>query len=187
MRWGVFLVAALLALACDTSLLSLFSIGTVVPMATPTLAVFVALSAPRMTALWAALWLGLLLDLASPMADGEGRAVFIAGPHALGFVFAANLVIPLRSMVIRRNPFTLGVLAALFAVAASLVVVAISVARSWYPGALSPFGPGGASGELWRSAVAALYTGAFGVPLGWLLARSTPIWGFQTPGPRARR
>jgi len=183
-RWGVFLIAALLFVALDISFMSVFAIGSITPQLTPILATFVALAAPRVTVMWACLLLGLLLDLCPPPI-GEGLNAFqIAGPRALGYFFAANLLLPLRTMVFRRNPLTLAVLTVLFAVAASLVVVMIWTIRSSYPDAPVVFGGRTSLSELGRSALQALASGAAAIPVGWFLVRTVPIWGFQTHGQR---
>ena len=186
MRWIVFLVAALLALSMDSSLMRIFAIGKAHPQVTPVLAIFVLLGAPRLTGMWAALLLGVLLDLCSPIADTAGGVHYLLGPHALGFLFAANVVQPLRTMVIRRNPLTIGVLSAIFSFAAALVVVAFMVVRSWYGEPLVIFDGSAAPSELLRALLRALYTGILAVPLGWILNRTAGLWGFQQPPQRLR-
>ncbi|MFO0873224.1 MAG: hypothetical protein U0575_04545 [Phycisphaerales bacterium] len=187
MRWGVFLVVALVAAACDTSLTALLSIGTIVPQLMPLVAVFVALAAPRTTVLWACLFMGLVVDLCSPAFDAQLRPLHLAGPHALGYLFAANLVLPLRTMVLKRNPLTLGALTAIFSMAASLVVVALWSVRTWYPDPPVVFGGDSALTELGRAGLRALYSGAIAVPIGWFLVRTAPLWGFSPSGQRGAR
>jgi hypothetical protein len=186
MRWTVFVIAALLAVAADTSLLRILAIGDVHPQLTPVVAVFVALSAPRLIVMWAGLALGALVDLTTPLADAVGGVHHLLGPHALGYLFAVNVVLPLRTMVIRRNPLTMGVLAATFAFSCALVVVAVMVIRSWYGEPLTVFDGGAAPRELFRSALQALYTGGLAVPAGWLLNRTSALWGFQQVTQRLR-
>ncbi len=62
MRWAVFGLFAFLTLAVDTSLADVVAIGGLRPSSCALLAVFIALSAPRLPALWACFILGLLLD-----------------------------------------------------------------------------------------------------------------------------
>ncbi|MCA9283728.1 MAG: hypothetical protein KDA22_00835, partial [Phycisphaerales bacterium] len=107
MRWGVFLIFALLAVVVDTSLVGALEIRGVMPAVAPLLAAFIALSAPPVTAMWACLVIGLLLDLSNPRMIGADQVFHLIGPYALGYLFAANLVLPLRAMVFRRNPLTL--------------------------------------------------------------------------------
>lgn len=187
MRWGVFLLFTLVAVALDTSLLSVFAIGDTVPQLSPLLAAFVCLGAPRLTAMWACLVLGLVIDLCSPVVDPQLRAAHLVGPHALGYLFAANLILPLRTMVFRRNPLTLGVLAGLFSFATALVVVAIWSLRMWYPDAPVVFGGRSALTELGRAGLGAIYCGVLSIPVGWLLVRTAPLWRFRDAGARGRR
>ena len=75
MRWGVFAIFALVGIALDVGFLDVLrieSLWDVRPSFCAVLAVFVALSAPRLTALWGCLAMGLLLDLSTPYtADGN--------------------------------------------------------------------------------------------------------------------
>ena len=71
MRWGIFIGLAFIFITLEASLLSIFeiklpSLGGIRPSLTAILALYVALWAPRMTALWACFILGLLVDLTSP-------------------------------------------------------------------------------------------------------------------------
>ncbi|MEE2895919.1 MAG: hypothetical protein VX726_09300 [Planctomycetota bacterium] len=179
MNLGIFLVMLFVCVALDTSLLPVISIGGVSPSVTATLIVFVSLFAPRQAALWAAVSAGLLLDLQSPNATTDGRAVVVPGPYALGFVFGTQLVLLLRSMVFRRNPIAVGLLTTPFLIAVSLVWMAIWLLRGFDPGSLLPWSGGNAGGELGRRAGWALYSGAIGIPFGWLLLFSWPIWRFE--------
>lgn len=76
------------------------------------LVIFIAICAPNAQALWAALGLGFVMDLVATRALGAGT-VTIVGPYAIGFVLAAQLVLVIRGVVIRRNPLTLMVLSIL--------------------------------------------------------------------------
>ncbi|MHC4219084.1 MAG: rod shape-determining protein MreD [Planctomycetota bacterium] len=116
MRWVVFIVFALLGLVFDTGLnevLRIEKLGNIRPGLCGVVAVFVALSAPRTTALWACLVLGLLLDLSHPLTVAENRVVYLIGPYALGFALGGWLVIAGRAMVFRRRPLTIGVMTVL--------------------------------------------------------------------------
>ena len=66
MRWGVFAIFALAVLSIDAGLsdvLRIESLWEIRPNLCGVLAVFVALSAPRIAALWGCFVIGLLLDL----------------------------------------------------------------------------------------------------------------------------
>ncbi|HMN95912.1 MAG TPA: hypothetical protein PKC43_09980 [Phycisphaerales bacterium] len=187
MRWSVFLVAALLVTALDGSLMGLFSVGGTAPSLAPLLVVFVAMHAPRPTAMWAGMLVGLLADLSTPLVDGTLRPIHLIGPAALGYLFAVNLVLPLRSMVLRRNPLTLVVLVALASFGCGLVITAIWTARSLLGESIDPFGGRSAAGELALVSLRGALSGAAALPMGWLLMKSAPIWGFQSGGSRMMR
>lgn len=179
MNLWTFAFSLLLCVSLDTSFLSIISIGDVHPLSTATLVVFVSLFAPRRTALWGSLVAGLLLDLVTPAVFDGNQAFHLPGPYALGFVFGTQLVILLRSMVFRRNPFAVGLLTAPFLVAASLAYMAIWSIRGLYPETSVPWAGDSAVDELFRRFGIALYSGAFGIPMGWLLLFTWPIWRFD--------
>jgi cell shape-determining protein MreD len=185
MRWVVFAVAAVLGLVFDTGLsevLRIEKLGDIRPSLCAVVAVFVALSAPRTAALWACLVLGVLLDLAQPLTVAENRVVYLIGPYALGYLFGGWLVIAGRSMVFRRRPLTIGVMTVLLLLAVQIVAVTVYLVRaqSWYPGQPIVWTDVSVPAELGRRLLAALYSGVFAVPVGWLLVQSMGLWGFQT-------
>ncbi len=178
MRWPVFLVFALLALVLDRSLIGALEFNGVQPLSVATVAVFVALMAPKMTALWACWMLGLMVDLGSPMAsDG---AVHIIGPHALGFAFGGYLVVLIRSMVFRRRALTIGVMTVACMLAVSLIVVVVLVIRSWFEATTGAWPMDSATRALGHRFFVALYSGIIALPIGWMLVRTMPLWGFQS-------
>lgn len=187
MRWGVFLVFALAALVIDTSLMGAFEIRHIVPGVTPLLVAFIALSAPPVTAMWAALLLGIGRDLANPHVIGTDQVFHLIGPSALGYLFAVNLVLPLRSMVFRRNPLTLGVFTGLTVIAAGLVYTTLWSLRALYEPAPVIFDGRSATRELFVTLLRAVYSGAIAVPLGWILARTSGLWGFAPTSQRFGR
>jgi rod shape-determining protein MreD len=179
MRWGVFLILAFLGLVLEKSLTDVLEIRGVRPGVLALVAMYVSLWAPRMTALWAAALVGLLIDLSSPIVSATSPVVHLIGPHVLGYAFASALILQLRTMVFRRQPFAIGFLTALYIVAASIVVVAIYTIRSWYSPELQVgWSPGGA---LLHRVAAAAYSGLLAIPLGWALLRLTPLFGFHIP------
>lgn len=180
MNVWVFVVALALCLGLDTAFLDLIAVGGVHPSATATLMVFVALFAPRSTALWAALAAGLVMDLLSPVAVADGRPLHLPGPFALGFVFGTQLVLLLRSMVFRRNPVAVGLLTLPYLLAVSLAYVALWSIRGFLPGSGVPWAGESATAELLRWLWRGLYSAGFGIPFGWLLLTTWPIWRFDT-------
>lgn len=194
MRWPVYIIAVFVALVFDTALSEALSIDSqgwnIRPSALPAVAVFVALSAPRLTTLWACLLLGLLVDLNHPVSfEGGTDSVHLVGPFALGYVFSGYFICQLRASVFRRRILTIAVLTVAFAFMAAVVAVSCGVIRSWLPlglvgsRVLWPSIPAGS--ELVRQFFCALYSGLLAWPLGWLLGRSASLWGFHS-GARTR-
>jgi rod shape-determining protein MreD len=176
MRWPVFLVAAFIVLVLQFSLrdvLTLRTIGSISPDFVASLAVFVCLFAPRSTALWACWLLGLAMDLGPPAGAMKWHLV---GPHALGYVFGGYLVLQLRTMVFRRRAITAGLVTCLFLIASGVLATFLLTVRSWYledtPLYYAPLG------ELWERIKIAVYSGLVGVPFGWLLQITIPMWNF---------
>ncbi len=193
MNWVVFAVTALVALVVDqTPLLDGLALdrdgaGRIKPVLCATVAVFIALAAPRALALWACLLLGLLMDLSTPVAlpGHPVGIVYLIGPQALGYAAGAWLVLNGRAMLFRQKPLTVGVMTFAFLVLAGVVAVVVYQVRSWYPGPQIIWTDAGPWSELGRRLLSAIYTGLFAIPVGWLLVRSTPIWGFEPlPGNR---
>ncbi len=189
MRWGIFILFLFVALVLDSSFSNVFQIGSYVPALIPCLAVFVALGAPRYTALWACLIIGLVVDLSARISLGTvpTRGLYLIGPWTLGYFVGSHLILPLRTMVFRRNPLTMGAMTLLFLLIASLVAVSVMLVRSWYPGTSLVWPNGSAFQELVWQGVRALYCAAIAVPAGWLLTRTTPLWGFHPSVQRSAR
>lgn len=178
MRLGVFLIFLVIAIVADTRFMEVFRIGPVIPSIAGTLAVYLVLSAPRQSALWSCLALGLLLDFSNAaMYDGL-HPYHLLGPYTLGFLFGANLILPLRAIVFSRNPLTFGLLSFLFLLAVTILYLAIWQVRGFYAGSPPPWGDGGVLDELGRRFLWAVYSGVFAVPFGWLLVQTSSIWGF---------
>lgn len=189
MRWGVFIIFALIGIAIDGGLLDVLrieSLWDVRPSFCAVLAVFVALSAPRLAALWGCFVLGLLLDLSTPYTADGNRIVWLVGPYALGLLAGGWLVVRGRTMVFRRRALTIGVMTVGCLLVAQAVIVVLLVLRSrgWYPGGPVHWTDFSLGIEVLRRILVALYSGLFGVPAGWLLIRTLPLWGFQTSGHR---
>lgn len=181
MRWSVFILFALVALAIDASLGAILSIGDAQPRFLPSVVVFALLSAPRMHAVRIAMLAGLLADLLSPTLRTDGTQLVVIGPWTLGFALGALAVVPLRSLLYHRNPISSGFATLVFSLLASVVFVAIWTLRllllrdespSWWPGT------GG--GEVWHQAKVALANGVVAIPAVWLLDKTRVLWGFST-------
>lgn len=179
MNWVAFAVTGWIALGLQLGLGSLleqrFGAVAVGPGFVMPVAVFVAMGAAPSHAAWACLVLGLMLDLCQSRPTTAGGVLIVVGPEALGYLLAGQLVLSLRSMMIRRNPLTLAVLTVFASALASLVVVAALSVRA-------------AMGDVvvwnaWRQLLGALgtagYTGLAALPMAFVLVRLSPWFGFN--------
>ncbi len=185
MRWGIFAIFALLVLSLDAGLsdvLRIESLWDIRPNLCGVLAVFVALSAPRIAALWGCFVIGLLLDLSIEYTTGGNRGVYLVGPYALGLLAGGWLVLRGRTMVFRRRALTIGVMTVVALLLAQAIIMMLLVirSRSWYPGGPIHWPDNAVGIELLRRVLIAVYSGVAAVPGGWLLVRTLPLWGFQT-------
>ncbi|MEM9066724.1 MAG: hypothetical protein AAGB51_14690 [Planctomycetota bacterium] len=175
MNWPLFALCLWILLGFELSAKAIIALGPtgIAPSFVIPLAVFVALGAPPVHALWACLIAGLCLDLTG---RAGGSDAVVPGPHALGMLLAGQLVLATRSIVIRRNPLTLAALSAAAALLTGLVVVFLYGIRSLL------FGSVDASGwdQLVARSGAALYTGVTGLLLALVLVPSVGLFGFQT-------
>jgi hypothetical protein len=128
------LVLAWLALGLETGLKSTLAINFGSIAAAPSfvlpLAVFIALCAPAQQAAWACLALGFLMDVTAPQTL-PGDSITVIGPYAIGFFLAAQLVLTLRGLVIRRHPLAVVALSILAAAVMQIVVVSLLTLRFW--------------------------------------------------------
>jgi rod shape-determining protein MreD len=181
-------IVAVVTLVLELSVrgaMTLHALGGISPSIAGSVVVFIALLAPRSTALWAAWLLGLLMDLCAPPPDFTPHA-HLVGPYALGYPAACVLVLAVRTTVFRRRVLTIVFLTALSMVLVGLVAVALYTVHSWYPTEIQlreRFQP---MGELGRRLGIALVSGLLAFPLGWLLLSTSRIWGFAQTGPGRR-
>ncbi len=190
MNWLAFAILAWLAIGLETGLKDVLALRpgayAIAPSFIVPLAVVIALGAPAQAPMGACLILGLLLDLTAPIPTAAGPAgglLTVAGPHALGLVLAGQLVLALRGLMIRRNPLAMAFLCIAAAAAMHITVTAIFTFRGVSAGS----GPGGgwdAAGQLLSRLGAALYTGASGLVLAFILLPLAPIMGFAGAQPR---
>lgn len=175
MRWLIFTIAAFVAYVLETGLRNLLAIpdeAGAAPSFLLILAAFIGLMAPSPTVAWAALVLGLLTDLKTPLtSDGV-----LIGPAAVGFLAGGYALVQLRAMVFRESVLSLAVMTFTMGVFAQLVIVAILTVRG-----LTPAGPiegWDAPTQLLHRFFDLLYTVALSIPLGVLLFRYVQVWGF---------
>ena len=94
MRWPVFAILAYLMLVLQEGLRTLWSIQGTSPSLLLILLVYVGLWAPPMTAAWAALALGLLIDLTTPVKTlNHLQDVTLIGPACLGYLAGAYVTV----------------------------------------------------------------------------------------------
>ncbi len=139
------------------------------------LMVFVCICSPPMQALWTAIGLGVALDLIwqHPTAT---EPLTIIGPNAVGFFVAAQFILAIRGMVIRRNPLTAAALSFPGAAIVHIVVVAILTIRHVWDPAL-PWAP---TAELGARMLSAVLTIPAGLVVGVLLMPLAPALGMTS-------
>ncbi|MBX3402170.1 MAG: rod shape-determining protein MreD [Phycisphaeraceae bacterium] len=179
MRWTVVLFAAAVLLGLDQAVRHHLAIGhtVIAPSFTLPLVVFIALFAPPLGALWTALLVGLVIDLASPRGAG---AITVAGPYALGYLVAAYFVLTVRALMYRRNPLTLMVLSIIACAMAEVIIVTILKIRTVYSDAYVFSG----FSQLAQRLLGALYTGVAALVMSFVLFAMMPIFGFHDPRER---
>jgi len=171
MNWLIFAIAAYLAYALDTGLRVLLSSGGVSPSFLLILAVYLGLLAPHRTVIWSYLVLGILTDL-----QGVYTAEHtVLGPAALGYLVGAYAVLQLRGMVFRESIITVSVLSFAAGIFIHLTMLAILKFRALVTGEPMMLS---AADALVQGFLHLLYTAAAAVPVGFILLRTTPMWGF---------
>ena len=191
MRWSVFAIFAYLALLLDTGLGALWtdpfglSIGR--PDLVLVLLVFIAMWSPGPTVTWAALILGALVDLSAPyfFVNQEESSVLL-GPSALGYLAGAAVVLQVRSVLFRQSPLVIPVLVVVAGLFAHLVVMVLLTLRGLPWLHTTPIEGWAASDQVVRRFFMLLYTALIAFPVGSLLRRTEPLWGFPQ-GHRRKR
>lgn len=178
MRWTVFLVAVLLAAALDASLGGIFVVGDARPRLLPATVVFALLSMPRRGAVRAAMLAGLVADLLTPGVLEQGGSLVVIGPYTLGFALGALAVVPLRTLLYRRNPLSGVIATAMFSLLSSIAVIALWALRARLLGTTPPWWPATGAGEAWVRLIGAAGDGVLALPVLWLLERTKPVWDF---------
>ena len=183
MNWITFAIAAYLCLTLQIGLRDLWAIGPAAPSLVLILGVYVGLTAPGITVGWAMLVLGLLIDASTPWIGLEQQSVSLLGPAAVGYLVGAYAVVQMRGMLFRESVLTLAVMTFVVGLFIEVVVVFLLVARGLITGdALPGFS---AADQLVLRFLALLYTTAAAVPVGWLLMKLSPLFGFAHKPTRA--
>ena len=174
MNWLAFAITTYVLLAVQTAFSGAVAVGGASPNLLLVLAVFVGTSARANVVLWSLLVLGVLLDLQPGPLTGAGVLV---GPHALGLLVAALALLQLRNLLFRDSVFTLVLLTLVAGGFAALVEVAVYGLRGLWFLANEPT-PWRATEHLGRRLLDVIYSAAVAVPLGLVLNRTRPWWGF---------
>lgn len=176
------LVAAYVAFALELGLRQALALGggNAAPSFVFALAIVIAVAAPPGAVLWTFLLFGLLTDLTWPQeAIGGVRSFAIVGPYALGYLVAAQFVLSMRALIIRRNPLSLAFLCGVGYLVAQVVVVALLTFRSSY----TPIEWNPTQQLLWRGG-GALYTAMLGLLIGLIAGPLTSALGLHQPPQR---
>lgn len=183
MNWLAFVISTWIVLGLEMGLGPVLSPrgGAVSPSFVIPLLVFVGLHAPSRHCHWAAIVLGVMLDLLNPMLRVDGGELTIVGPHALGCLIAMQVVLSIRGMVIRQ-PLTMIILSAVAALIAGIVAAAIMTVRSFYPADANPIAWDTAH-ELLAVGGSGLYTALSALFLALLLFGLLPFFGFHHAAP----
>jgi rod shape-determining protein MreD len=181
MNWVTVLIAGYLLTGLDLGLREGVQLWPthIVPSLVIPFVVYVALFAPVTGALWTGLLVGLVVDLSTTRGPADS-AVVIVGPHAIGFLVMAYFVLTVRTMVIRRNPLTLGALSAIGAAIGYLIAIVVLQIRAWYGDPISF----SLTDEVLQRLGSALATGLSGMALSVVLFPMFPVFGFYDQSAR---
>ncbi len=177
MRWSIFILFTYITLVMQDGLRVLFELDGITPSLVLVLAVYIGLRAPMVSLAWAWILLGVLVDLTyKSWTGGDADTTFaLIGPMALGYLFGGFGVVQIRGMVFKDSPLALGVLVFILGIVVHLVAVLLLSIRNLS----DPMLQWSASHELVARFFELLYSAVIAVPFGYLLFRSTPIWGFE--------
>jgi len=183
--WPVFIAALWLAVGLELGLRDSIQFGpNSAPSLTLILVTYVALWAPRLHALYAALIAGVCLDLLGAQVAPEATAsATTLGPTALGAALGAFTVLTARAMVERANVLALPAMALALCVLTNLVVVFCYAIKGLYDPAVAF----NAMPELFDRLVSSLYTAVAAVPVGLVMTPLARLFGFSTSTGRRSR
>lgn len=176
MNWLTFAIAAWISFGLEIGVRDMFSLRpwSPAPSFVVALLVFIAMHASQRAVLWAAIILGVIVDLTGSFTLDTGKSAVILGPNAIGFLIGAQIVLALRGMIVSRNPLSMGVLAIAVSAVSQIVVVAFLTVHKVYSDPVV----WNASERLLDSLLSAIYTGAAATILSFLFIPITPFFGF---------
>lgn len=189
MRWTTFAIFAFVALALDLGLRPLLALGDagIRPSFTLILLVYIAMSASPTAVAWAAVILGVLVDLTTPLPFmGQQQSAHLIGPSVLGYLAGGYAALQVRAVIFRQSRLAAPITVLIGGAFVHLVIVAVLTVRglSFLPA--TPIAHWEASDELFHRFLALLYSAVLSVPAVALLGRMDWLWGFGH-GQRSRR
>ena len=134
MNWLIFAIACWVTFALEWGFRQALELGAtgIAPTFPIVLLVFVALRAPTMTTMSAAVAVGALYDLAHVVPVQGGLETVVLGPHVLGCMLGAHAILLGRGLMYRRGLLAVVATAALTAALMSIVVTVLHGVRSTY-------------------------------------------------------
>lgn len=176
-------LAGYLLLALELALRPMLALGStgIAPHFVIILVAFIAMNGQGLFIYGVALVMGLLIDVtAARAAPGAGATFAMFGPHAIGYVAAAYLVVTMRGFLLRRSPLAIPFLSVVAAAMAVIVSSALLMVRSWFDSDwTAPLGA-----RLGAGMASALYTALPALVLSPLLRRVQSVMGLDDGGAR---
>jgi rod shape-determining protein MreD len=178
MSWLSFAIVTWVFFGLELGLRDTLQLGphAIAPSFVVALLIYIALNASPRAVLWAAIILGLFVDLTGSIELMPRYTTVIVGPHAIAYFLAAHMVLAMRGMIVSRNPLSMGVLAVVAAAVAQIVVVAFLTIHKLYGDPIV----WNASERLVSGLASSVYTGVVAAILSLVLIPLTPLFGFTT-------
>lgn len=180
MNWLTFTILAYLGFALQVILAPIWPILGHEPLVLLILLVFIGLQAPAMAVAWSAVVLGILADILPVQQPVTG----VVGPWALGFLAAGYAMVQLRNLLFRDSMFTIGIMTLIAGIFALLVATMLQALRGVPIFGNDPVEGFKAANQIYRGFFTLLNTAVFAVPMGYLLLKIRPMWGFSGRGSR---
>ncbi len=146
------------------------------PLLSVVLLAYVALHAPAKAVLWAALVVGAVLDLRTPLPGAGDEPATLLGPHVLGMLVGAYALIEARGVIMRDSVLAPAVGTAIVGVLAAVLAAFWCGLRDLIYSDLPGYHPLAALGG---TLLDVLYAVVLAVPLGALLHRTRHALGFD--------
>ncbi len=194
MRWPIFIIFVYVMLVFEqglTGVLAVGWLGDAEPSFLLILTIYIALSAPRVQAAWAAVIIGLVADLSPPalrIAGSPDTATDLAliGPGVAGHLFGALIALELRHLIFRDSTIALATMVFVCGLFVHLLMVAILALRNVGYLPAEPIGGFHVADQLLRRFWMLLYSALMALPIGVIFHWLDPIWHFQSHDPSQR-